>query len=146
MFCCWLSRDFRELLKRISPFRLSSFSTPFENSQRDALKRNLLYVELVFRLRRYCFIPPTLRSMLILLSFNIISISLGVEDTLFSPSKAKPPLIAPSPIIATICLSLLPSFLAATAIPKAADMEFDACPAVKVSYSLSSGEGKGRRP
>ena len=48
---------------------------------------------------------------------------LGVLETLLSPSKASPPLMAPSPITATVCLSSLPVFLAATAIPNAAEME-----------------------
>lgn len=37
---------------------------------------------------------------------------------------------------------ILSVLLAATAIPKAAEIEFDACPQVNVSYSLSDGEGK----
>ena len=32
------------------------------------------------------------------------------------------------------------------AMPKAAEMELEACPQVKVSYSLSLGEGNGRMP
>ena len=34
----------------------------------------------------------------------------------------------------------------ATAMPKAAEMELEACPQVNVSYSLSEGEGKGFSP
>jgi len=58
----------------------------------------------------------------------------------------------PSPMTATTCLSSLwgePErgfFFIPTAIPKATDMEFEAWPQVQVSYSLSSGEGKGFRP
>ena len=43
--------------------------------------------------------------------------------------------------IANLLSSLF--FLAATAIPRAADIEFEAWPHVKVSYSLSDGHGKG---
>ena len=90
--------------------------------------------------------PPTLRSMAMLLSFRIINRLLSVEETLFSPSKAKPPLMEPSPMIATTWRLFSPRCLAATAIPNAAEMELDACPQVKVSYSLSLGEGNGRMP
>ncbi len=42
---------------------------------------------------------------------------------------------------------LFSSFLtAAIDIPRAAEMELEACPQAKVSYSLSSGEGNGRMP
>ena len=84
--------------------------------------------------------------MLIPLSFRIMSMLLGVADALFNPSNANPPLMAPSPIMATTWRDSSPFFSAATAMPSAADIEFEACPLVKVSYSLSSGEGKGRRP
>ena len=43
-------------------------------------------------------------------------------------------------------LSFSPFKLAATDIPKAADIELDACPAVKVSYLLSKGEGNPLSP
>ena len=72
--------------------------------------------------------------------------SFGVEDTLFSPSNANPPLMEPSPMTATIWRSVSPLLAEATAMPKAAEMELDACPQVKVSYSLSDGEGKGFKP
>ena len=78
------------------------------------------------------------------LSFRIISKSFGVLEALFSPSNAKPPLIAPSPITATTCRWSL--CLAATAIPNAAEIELLACPHVKVSYSLSRGLGNGQIP
>ena len=81
-----------------------------------------------------------------LLSFKMINMSFGVEDTLFKPSKANPPLIDPSPIIATVCWFFLFKRLAATAIPNAAEIEFEACPHAKVSYSLSEGDGNGRTP
>ena len=56
--------------------------------------------------------------------------------------------MAPSPITATTfrIFPSLASCLAATAIPKAAEMLFEACPQVKVSYLLSLGEGKGMMP
>ena len=83
--------------------------------------------------------------MEMLLSLRIISKSLSNEDALLSPSKAIPPVIEPSPITATTFLSS-PLTLAATAIPIAALMELDACPAVKVSYSLSLGWGNPANP
>ena len=64
-------------------------------------------------------------------------------DTLLSPSKASPPLIAPSPMTATTCLPLP---FAATAMPKAAEIELLACPQANVSYSLSAGLGNGQMP
>ena len=89
--------------------------------------------------------PPTDRSMLMSLSLSTIRMSLGLDDTLLSPSKARPPLIAPSPMTATTWRFCLES-LAAIAMPKAAEMELEAWPQVNVSYSLSKGEGKGRMP
>ena len=84
--------------------------------------------------------------MLMPLSLSMISRLLGVAEALFNPSKASPPLIAPSPIMATTWRSFSPFFSAATAIPSAAEMEFEACPEVNESYSLSKGEGNGRMP
>ena len=69
-----------------------------------------------------------------------------MEEALFSPSNANPPLMEPSPITATIWRPVSPFLSAATAMPKAAEMELDACPQVNVSYSLSAGEGKGHSP
>ena len=48
--------------------------------------------------------PPTERSMDMSLSFRMMSMSLGLDDTLFKPSKARPPLMAPSPMTATTFL------------------------------------------
>ena len=80
--------------------------------------------------------PPTERSIDMLLSFRMMSRSLGDDDTLFNPSKASPPLMAPSPITATtlggVCCCL-PATSAATAIPKAAEMELLAWPHMNVS-------------
>ena len=53
--------------------------------------------------------------------------------------------MAPSPMTATTWRS---SFFisAATAMPNAAEMELEAWPQTKESYSLSSGEGNGLMP
>ena len=80
------------------------------------------------------------------LSLRMMSRLLGVSLTLLSPSKASPPLIAPSPMTATTCLSVSPRCIVATLMPRAAEMELEAWPQAKVSYSLSEGEGKGRTP
>ena len=90
--------------------------------------------------------PPTLRSIAMSLSFRIMSRLFDVADALFSPSKASPPLMEPSPMMATTWRLASPFLAAATAIPRAAEIELEACPHVKVSYSLSSGDGKGRIP
>ena len=64
---------------------------------------------------------------------------------LLRASKAKPPDKAPSPIIlTTLNLSLSKSLL--TAIPSAAEMEVDACPAPKTSNSLSERFKKPLNP
>ena len=80
------------------------------------------------------------------LSLRMIRMSFGVDDTLLRPSKARPPLMAPSPITATTCLLAFPVFFAATAMPSAAEMLLEAWPHVNVSYSLSNGVGNGRTP
>ena len=83
--------------------------------------------------------------MLMLLSLRMMSTSFGIDDTLLSPSKARPPLMAPSPITATTLRSA-PVCFSATAMPNAAEMELLACPHTKVSYSLSLGDGNGIMP
>ncbi len=76
------------------------------------------------------------------LSFNIIRRLFGWFDALFSPSKARPPLIEASPTIATVLRFSCPGvLLSAMAMPNAAEMEFPACPAMNVSDSLSRGVG-----
>ena len=64
--------------------------------------------------------------MAILLSLRIINKLLGVLEALFNPSKASPPLIEPSPMTATTLRESSPFLAAATAIPKAAEIEFEA--------------------
>ncbi len=77
----------------------------------------------------------------------MISRLLGLLDALFNPSNASPPLIEASPMTATVLRCSCPGVvLSAMAIPKAAEMEFEACPATKVSYSLSFGFGKPLSP
>ena len=71
--------------------------------------------------------------MLILLSFNMTKILESTYPALFKPSKAKPAVIAPSPIIAICCFLKSPFSLDATAIPRAAEMEVEECPTPKVS-------------
>ena len=66
----------------------------------------------------------------------------GFDEALFSPSKARPPVMAPSPITAMTWRSFSPFKAEATDIPKAAEIELEACPAIKASYSLSEGFGK----
>ena len=80
--------------------------------------------------------------MAISLSFSIISKLLGLIAALFKPSNANPPDMDASPITAITFWSFSCFRLAATAIPKAAEIELDACPAIKASYSLSLGFGK----
>ena len=68
-------------------------------------------------------------------------------EALFSPSKASPPLIEASPITATTLRFTASLFTCeAIAIPRAAEIELEAWPAVKVSYTLSFGLGKPLSP
>ncbi len=64
---------------------------------------------------------------------------------LFRASQASPPAIEASPMTATTLRSA-PVSDEATLIPRAADMLFEAWPAVNVSYSLSCGFGKPLSP
>ena len=84
-------------------------------------------------------------SMAMLLSFNTIRRLFGFIDALFNPSNANPPVIEPSPIIATTC-RFSPFSFAATDIPNAADIEVEECPTPNASYSLSLGLGKPHKP
>ena len=65
---------------------------------------------------------------------------------LFKPSKANPPVMAPSPMMATDWRSSSPFILAATAMPKAAEIDVEECPVPKASYLLSLLFGKPLRP
>ena len=116
-------------------------SLPNTPSTFHTLSLNLLYVLLVVISRRYSFRAPTLASIAMLLSLRITRISDLPIPALFRPSNACPAVIAPSPITATTCL-FSPLALAATAIPRAADMEVEECPVPNESYSLSAIFGK----
>ena len=84
--------------------------------------------------------------MLMSLSFKTTSIlQLSCTPALLSASKAMPALMAPSPMMATEYRSS-PFCLAASAIPKAAEMEVDECAVPKVSKGLSSRLGKPDNP
>ena len=107
-------------------------------------------------------------SMAMLLSLSTMSRLFLSMEVLFSPSNASPPVIAPSPIIATtlrliasspfasspfasspFASRLIASRLIASspmAIPNAAEILLLACPAMNASYSLSAGVGKGAMP
>ena len=60
-------------------------------------------------------------------------------------SKAIPPVMLPSPIMATICLSS-PFNSEAMAMPKAALIDVLEWPTPKASYSLSARLGKAETP
>ena len=66
------------------------------------------------------------------LSFKITNKLVLRAPALFIASYAIPALIAPSPITA-ITLLVLPSLSLATAIPKAAEIDVEECPAPKGS-------------
>ena len=79
------------------------------------------------------------------LSFNTITKFLVHAHAFSIPSKAKPPVKAPSPITAMTRASFFKSSFAASK-PTAAEIEVDACPAPKLSYSLSEIFGKPEIP
>ena len=84
--------------------------------------------------------------MAMLLSLRITSRLVRFEaPALFSPSKARPPVIEPSPITATTC-RFSPRSSAALAMPNAAEIDTEACPPPKASYSLSDMRGKPLMP
>ena len=73
---------------------------------------------------KYSLSAPTLGSMLMQLSFKIISTSLSATPAWFIASKAMPAVMEPSPIMATDFLfSFL--YLAAIDIPKAAEIDVE---------------------
>ena len=81
-----------------------------------------------------------------LLSFRITSRLVRLlAPALFSPSKASPPVIEPSPMTATTRY-FSPRSSAALAMPKAAEIDTEACPPPKASYSLSDMRGKPLMP
>jgi hypothetical protein len=80
-----------------------------------------------------------------LLSFRITSRSLSELPALLRASKARPPVMLPSPMIATTWWSWS-SRSRISAKPTAAEIEVLACPAPKWSCGLSSRLRKGLRP
>ena len=106
----------------------------------------LLYVGEVVISVRYSFKAPTFGSMPMQLSFRMMSISVSATPAWFIPSKARPAVMAPSPITATTFLSFSPLYFAAIAIPNAAEIEVEEWPTPNVSYSLSLRLGKPLRP
>ncbi len=85
----------------------------------------LLYVGEVVISVKYSFKAPTLGSMPILLSLRIMSMSVSATPAWFIPSKARPAVIAPSPITAIHFRSVSPLYFAAIAIPNAAEIEVE---------------------
>lgn len=96
-------------------------------------------------------------NLLVILNDNCMSIDMQLSFSItsrlefsmpawFNASKAKPAVMAPSPITATCCLSFSPFNCDATAMPNAADIDVDECPTPKVSYSLSLRLGKPLNP
>ena len=81
---------------------------------------------------RYSCNAPTLGSMEMRLSFKTTRRSESAAPALFSPSKASPPVMEPSPITATT-LRLEPWMSRATAMPSAAEIDVDAWPTPNVS-------------
>ena len=83
-------------------------------------------------------------------TFFDIDISLSLRTTmrfftrsrvLFIPSKASPPVSDPSPSTA-MTFSPPPPMSLAAAIPRAAEIDVEACPTPKASYGLSQILGK----
>ena len=106
---------------------------------------NLRYFLLVLIPSKYLATPPTFFEMERSLSFNII-IRLDFNvPALLRASSAIPPVIAPSPITATI-FSFVPCKSLATTMPSAAEIEVEACPVPKASHSLSFFFGKPDKP
>ena len=71
--------------------------------------------------------------------------SLSCQPQWFNPSKAKPAVMAPSPITA-MCWRLSPLSLLATDMPRAALMLVELWPTPNVSYALSVRFGNPLRP
>ena len=84
-------------------------------------------------------------SMEMWLSLRMTRMSVFMAPALLRPSKAMPPVMAPSPMTATI-FSSLPESFAATAMPRAAEMDVDECPTPKESNGLSDIFGKPLMP
>ena len=79
------------------------------------------------------------------LSFRMITMFLSKYPALFIASYAMPPVMAPSPMMATTWLSP-PLRSRPTAMPSPAEMLVLECPAPKQSYSDSDRLVKGDRP
>ena len=165
LFPCLVSSALMLLVMRSTRPLLSSLRICNLRATLYPHQRQRLYRSLVVMSTRYCVNPPLMGSMAILLSFSTMSRLFLSMEVLLSPSNANPPVIAPSPMIATTLRfsPLLTTGVAELqgsarstaasaaisslmAIPNAAEMLLLACPAMKASYSLSAGVGKGAIP
>ena len=82
---------------------------------------------------KYSLSAPTLGSMDMQLSFKMTSMLVSSTPPWFNPSKAKPAVMAPSPITATCCVLRSPLWRLPTAMPSAARMPVLLWPTPKVS-------------
>ena len=94
---------------------------------------------------RYLLSAPTGGEIDMSLSLRITSRLASITPALLRASKACPADIAPSPMIATTRRSS-PLLWAATAMPRAAEIEVEECPTPNVSYLLSIRRGKPETP
>ena len=81
---------------------------------------------------KYVFSAPTLGLIDISLSFKTTIMGVFKAPALFSASNASPPVIDPSPITETT-RKFLPECFRDRAIPVAAEIEVEACPAPNTS-------------
>ena len=133
--CLMESFDFFSPLARCSPATgifMRIFST---------LPLKSLYCCPTRILLRYVDMPPTFRSMDILLSFSTTRQPVLISAILFMASYTIPPVKEPSPITAAI-FSFVPLILLAHAIPSAAEMDVELCPVLNASHGLSLVFGK----
>ena len=94
---------------------------------------------------KYLATPPTFLEIERSLSLSIIiKLELRVP-ALLSASSAIPPVMAPSPITATT-FSFVPFRSLAATIPRAAEIEVEACPVPNASQLLSLLLGKPDKP
>lgn len=92
-----------------------------------------------------CAIPPTFSLIDMLLSFRIITmgspLAAGVRKSLVRQTAGKRAVADDGDNVITPPVTSL-----ALAIPSATETEFDACPAINASSSLSDGFGKPDSP
>ncbi len=75
--------------------------------------------------------------MLVLLSFDVVDVSLKMSRTLFGPSGTDPPLVRPSPVATAVYQSISYLLITTATVPGTTRVRLSTYPRIGISCSLS---------